>query len=400
MSEDLNYSYYDWKNRELVIGKERLAMNFRIFYALKWMDGKTTNLEIRRKFKEKFNFELNGREFENIIKKIKDYDLLIKRTGCLISKLSEDFVNRQIKLFSRRRIRPAQYAGICYSDKKEELERSVQKCFDLINPISFKSKTKGINRLKGIIVPHSNLELSGSCAAWAYKAVEERPLPELLIILAPDHSLKIKTPFSISNQNYDILENVVKVDNEFIKLLKKDINFNIFNNNISQLIEHAVEIQLPFLLYIFRKNPEKLKIIPVICASEPKYDEKAIRDFRVKQDIFFGVLKKALYKTGKDVIFIATGDLMHVREKEASPLFHKKNKEIMSLLQETNADDLKLKLNSEYRSCGKWSFYSFLRFIEPAKSRVLNYSWAGKYKTVNTPYRNFVNIGYVSMVFY
>ncbi len=399
MQEELNYSYYDWKNWELVIGRERLAMNFRVYYALKWMDGKTTNLEIRRKFKEKFNFELSGRDLGNIIKKIKDYDLLVKKTGCLISKLSDDFVNIQIKLFSKRKIRPAQYAGICYSDKKEELEKSVQKCFDLIDPISFKKKTRGFNRPKGIIVPHSNLELSGACAAWAYKAVEERPLPELTIILSPDHSLRMfASPFSITDHKYGLLENIVKVDNEFIKLLKRDINFNIFNNNICHLREHAVEMQLPFLLYIFRKNPEKLKILPIICAPEPE-DPEEKSDFYVKRESFLEVLRGALNKTGKDAIFIATGDLMHVQEKRASPLFHKKNKEIISLLQERNADDLKLKLNSEYRTCGKWPFYNFLRLIGPVKSRVLNYSWASKYKTAKS-YRDFVDIGYVSMVFY
>jgi hypothetical protein len=33
------------------------------------------------------------------------------------------------------------------------------------------------------------LELSGPCVAWAYKAIKERPLPELLIILALVHSV-------------------------------------------------------------------------------------------------------------------------------------------------------------------------------------------------------------------
>jgi hypothetical protein len=61
--------------------------------------------------------------------------------------------------------------------------------------------------------------------------------------------------------------------------------------------------------------------------------------------MFLKVLRKALNKTGKDAILIATGDPMHVNDNDASPLFYKKYKEIISLLRKIDAEDLKIMLN-------------------------------------------------------
>lgn len=404
----MEYFYFERDGYELMGGKNRLGISPEGIFLLRWMDGKTKDARVRQKFKERFGVELTDEDFQKFKQESKTHGLLAKRkNGCLMSKLSINFIKKQIKIFKKEKIRQAQYAGMCYSREPKKLKRDLKNCFILVDNHRLEVLTRGISRLKGIIVPHSNLELSGPCAAWAYGAVAKLSLPDLLVILAPDHSRSISHPFSILCKDFRTPLGLVKVDKDFIRILAKGCSFNIFADSMAHIEEHAVEIQLPFLQYIYRENTEKLRIVPILCAAEP-YNAELKSVFNTRQEQFLRALEKLMVKTGKNIILVATGDLMHVFERNLSPKFHQDNAKIISLLKKVDAENFRSGLRAgRYTSCGKLSFYPFLRLLVStnAKTKVLNYSWTGNSNFMQrnqrkVQYRNLVNIGYVSMIFY
>ena len=404
--EKIEYFFFDRDGGEFICGKNRLDISKKAAFLLRCMDGKTNYSGLRQKFKDKFGVELTGEDLKIFIQISKRYDLLAKRkNGCLVSKQSEVFQKNQLRIFKRIKIREPQFAGICYSSKPKELKKDLRNCFALVDNRRLGVLTNGVSCLKGIIVPHSNLDLSGPCAAWAYEAMAKLYLPDLLIILAPEHSASIGNPFSVLCKDFLTPLGLVKTCKDFIELLKKKCSFDILVNNLAHLKEHSIEIQLPFLQYIYRENLDRLKIVPILCAAKPRNPElKSVFDIQQKE--FICTLKELITDTHKNVCLIATGDLMHSNNWNLTQQFHQKNKEMMSLLKQADAESFKLGLSSGgYKSCGKTSFYPFLKLLVSPKVRIMNYSWTSnsiflQKNQSKIQYRNIVNIGYVSMIFY
>lgn len=402
----MEYFYLDRDTDEWRGGKNRLGISPEGIFLLRCMDGKTKDASIRQKFKESFGVGLSNKDFQKFKEESKTHLLLVRRkNGYLISKLSSNFIKKQLKIFKREKIRQAQYAGICYSGHPKKLKRDLRDCFSSVDNRRLEILTRGISRLKGIIVPHSNLELSGPCAAWAYQVVAKLSLPELLVILAPDHSRSICYPFLTLCKDFHTPLGLVKVDRDFIRILAKGCSFNILADSTAHIQEHAIEIQLPFLQYIYRENMKRLRIVPILCATEP-YDAEFESLFYTQQEQFLRTLEKLMLKTGKHIVLVATGDLMHVFQRNPSPEFHQDNRKIISWLEKLDVENFRSHLyDAKYTSCGKFSFYPFLRLLvsPKTKAKVLDYSWASKSMRRNqgkVQYRNLVNIGYVSMIFY
>ncbi len=396
---------YLYRNSYGFIAKGKiLRISDQAVYLCGCMDGKNSDNKLRQMFKKKYGIKLTLADFEKFIHKIESNNLLIGRVNnCLVSNLNYYVMKKQQELIAKRSIREPVYAGICYKYHPEELKRDLGECFASVNSLGSNIPVKKIRRLRGIIVPHSNIELSGPCAAWAYKVLDEMPMPEVFVFLAPDHSWSLKYPFSILLRDFRTPLGLIKVDKDFCRMLaKKKCGFSIFANNLAHLVEHAIEIQLPFLQYIYRQNMERVRIIPIICGNEPQSMLLKTK-FKVLQKQFLHALKETIMEGNKRVVFVATGDLCHIGGWKTTHKFHERNKEIINLLKKANAEDFIKRFNSEcYSSCGKMSFYTFLKMVKPATGRVLNYSWASKPSILrkNVRYEELINIGYVSMVFY
>lgn len=403
----MGYIYHD--DYGWVFGKARLQLSAseQATYLLVCMDGKTPDKVLRQKFKNRFGVDLVRRDFEEFVHRLEEYHLLADRVrGCLISKLHIYFIKKQEKIFERERIRKPSYSGICYSNIPKRLEKDLRNCFASVDNRKLDALLRGIHGLRGILVPHSNLDLSGPCAAWAYKALTKVAIPDLFVILAPDHSCSISYPFSVLLKDFRTPLGLVKTDKDLIRMLTKECSFNIFADSLAHMKEHAIEIQLPFLQYIYKKNLQKLRIISMLCKKEPPSSELESTLFNAYRDQFLNALQKVIFKRGRNVVFVVTGDLMHIRGWKTTPQFHQKNKQIINLLKKANAEDVRMMLNSSrYTSCGRVSFYPFLRLLEPLRAKVLNYSWTSHSSSINKnrkkyQYLSLVNIGYVSMMFY
>lgn len=128
------------------------------------------------------------------------------------------------------------------------------------------------DKVKGLIVPHAPYTLAGPCMAWAYKALAEaKQDSDLFIIVAQaQHSAAAGTTM----QTFALPYAEVRVDQHFVRdLVGKG---NIVLNDELHNSEENIEIQLPFLQFIYKNHLEKIKIVPIFVNAETAIDELSV----------------------------------------------------------------------------------------------------------------------------
>jgi len=124
------------------------------------------------------------------------------------------------------------------------------------------AKTRTADSIIAIIVPHAGYIYSGQIAADAFNQVKNEKY-DLIVILGTNHT----TPYfygisTYPNGSFSTPIGSLKIDNKTAKeLLKKDNDVTI--NLTVHAKEHSIEVQLPFIKYLF---PDA-KILPVIIGS-------------------------------------------------------------------------------------------------------------------------------------
>ncbi len=154
-------------------------------------------------------------------------------------------------------------------------------------------------QIVGGIVPHAGYYFSAACAAWYYKELAEQVQKiDLAIILGTNHTgfgdkittasyyLKWATPLGVVDVDIDFI-------NELIRL------YPLLNDDaLAHTREHSIEVQLPFLQYIYGNN---FKLVPIV-----------IKDIVFEEAQQFAIaLKKAIELLNKKAVIIASSDFTH-----------------------------------------------------------------------------------------
>lgn len=152
------------------------------------------------------------------------------------------------------------YSGSFYPSEKFRLEKMIDdfiKQAEVPDDICQKD-------IVALISPHAGYKYSGFVAAHSYKAVQGKDY-DVVIILAPSHHFYLhyfviddrryyQTPLGILNLNLDII-NFLKSKNEF------EVSYRVQDE------EHSLEVQLPFIYYIFGG---KVEIVPILYGEESR----------------------------------------------------------------------------------------------------------------------------------
>ncbi len=155
--------------------------------------------------------------------------------------------------YGNHKIRGPIVDGIFYPDDDLLLQNRIKELLD-------KSDIKPGNSF-GIITPHAALPFSGLLAASSFQSAAARDVDKVVII-APVHRDSADYLFLTESAYFSIPTGNVKVDLETVdKLLAFDPLFK--KNDMPHLEEHCIEIQLPFIEYLF---PEA-SIIPVLVGN-------------------------------------------------------------------------------------------------------------------------------------
>jgi len=199
-------------------------------------------------------------------------------------------------------LRKPAVAGSFYAGDSKSLNIQIENCFlhkigpgelPLVNP-------KKENNIIGFISPHAGYMYSGPVAANGFYKIALDGKPDTIIILGPNHrgfgedvsimaEGKWKTPLGELEIDKDMAEDILKNS----KIIKNDKKAHQY--------EHSIEVQLPFIQYIFGKD---IKFVP-ICMTRQDIDT----DIEIAKSICSSVVDK-------NILIIASSDFTHYESQE------------------------------------------------------------------------------------
>ena len=160
------------------------------------------------------------------------------------------------------KIRKPVVAGAFYEANKEELIKRIEWCFKhKLGPgkLSPKEEIKKRNTI-GIISPHAGYIYSGPIAANGYYELSKEEKPEIVIVIGPNHH-GLGKPVSIFPGGYwETPLGKVEVPKDLVKKITNKCRI-IDIDEMAHLYEHSIEVQLPFLQYIYGND---FKLIPIV----------------------------------------------------------------------------------------------------------------------------------------
>ncbi|MFQ6076695.1 MAG: AmmeMemoRadiSam system protein B [Candidatus Bathyarchaeia archaeon] len=231
--------------------------------------------------------------------------------------------------------RPCQ-AGVFYAGTARALRRQVEGCFlHHLGPGAVpKVEERGPRDLVALVCPHAGYMYSGHVAAHAYHQLAMDGIPESVVILGPNHtgfgsgiSLYIegawRTPLGDA-----------QIDSELATQIQRSSRFVDIDEG-GHRYEHSIEVQLPFLQYLFG---DAFKIVPI---------SMMIQDLEVSRDIGEAIAKAA---PGRDVLVIASTDLTHYEPMVAA---NAKDRMVIEAILQMNEEKLHSTVESKSISmCG------------------------------------------------
>jgi len=198
------------------------------------------------------------------------------------------------------RDRTPSFSGSFYESTPSSLKERLKWCFlDKTGPGRMPEKPSfsiGKKReIVSIVSPHAGYVYSGPVAAHGYYQLSTEPVPDVIVVIGPNHTGMGAGVSVWGEGSWGTPLGHIPVDSEAAKAL--------FEAGIAEkdeeahLSEHSIEVQLPFLQYIY--EGENFKILP-ICMM--------LQDHETASE-----LGKALAQilSGRSSLIVASSDLTH-----------------------------------------------------------------------------------------
>ncbi len=192
--------------------------------------------------------------------------------------------------------RPA-VAGMFYEGSVAALRRQLEALF--LHPLgpgaAPQVNAAGEHALRGLISPHAGFVYSGAVAAHAYAALAADGPPDCAIIIGPDHR-GIDRPCAISEVDcWQTPLGDLRVERELGRSIATRLDLPVLSAATADR-EHSLEVQLPFLRFLF---DDAVSILPIVMADQRQQ--------------FAERLATALVDSlaGRRVVVIASTDLNH-----------------------------------------------------------------------------------------
>ena len=145
-------------------------------------------------------------------------------------------------------------AGYFYPGQEDVLSEMIRGMTELE-----KKRKKAIS----VVSPHAGYVYSGAVAAHGYSALANDGKPDLFVIIGVNHHSYTSDPASIQIEGiWETPLGQAQIDSEIAKIISQ--NELIFDNAQIHRREHSLELQLPFIQYIYGPS---IKIIPIMMST-------------------------------------------------------------------------------------------------------------------------------------
>ncbi len=196
-------------------------------------------------------------------------------------------------------------AGRFYEGKEDLLTKRIENCFlGKLGPGKLPEGNPGASRnLKAVIAPHAGFVYSGMPAAHTYLNIFEDGRPDHIIVLGPNHT-GMGARLAVCNDDWETPLGKAIFDTNLGGAIVEDNEFAV-NDCIAHSNEHSIEVQVPFLQYIF--GPD-VNFVP-ICVTDQSYS--------VCKSIGMTLAKLA---EKDDILVIASSDFTHFETAESAKM--------------------------------------------------------------------------------
>jgi AmmeMemoRadiSam system protein B len=260
-------------------------------------------------------------------------------------------------------IRRPYVAGTFYEGNAESLNAQIKRCFlHKFGPQKTPKVTaNGPRKVIGLICPHAGYIYSGPVAANAYYELAQDGRPDTVVIIGPNHT-GYGSAIALMNEGFWRTPlGDVEIDAETANQIVQETRL-VDVNDLSHRFEHSIEVQLPFLQYIYGNA---FKFVPISF---------------LMQDLQSAVeIGKALVEVlaTKNAAVIASSDLTHY-EPQASA-----ERKDMAVLKAVEAMDAKLLFSTieeqNISACGYGPITALIEFAKGvgAKAKLLAHRTSG-----------------------
>ncbi len=194
-------------------------------------------------------------------------------------------------------IRRPYVAGTFYEGNAELLQNQIENCFlHKFGPQKIPEvPANGPREIIGLICPHAGYAFSGPVAANAYYELARDGRPHILVILGPNHTGYGSAIALVNDGFWRTPLGDVEVDREIANQIVRETGLVDIDNNAHRF-EHSIEVQLPFLQYLYGSD---FKFVPICFLMQ---------DLQSALEV-----GKALVKilATKNAVVIASSDLTH-----------------------------------------------------------------------------------------
>ena len=202
-----------------------------------------------------------------------------------------------------KRRRPAQ-AGSFYPDTEGALRTQIQQSFlSKLGPGAIPAVPVKTNQtVLGLLVPHAGYTYSGPVAAHSYFRLGTAGLVGSVIIIGPNHTGHGSGVSTMTEGEWSTPLGEVPVDGDLAREIVRESDI-IDVEDEAHRNEHSIEVQLPFLQFIY---PRRFKFVP-ICMM--------LQDLQTSIEVGEAVAKVAQQH---NATIIASSDWTHYEPQETA----------------------------------------------------------------------------------
>ena len=197
-------------------------------------------------------------------------------------------------------VRRPYVAGSFYPRDPQRLRQDIEDCFKhVLGPGRLPVKGAKQRTITALVCPHAGYMYSGHVAAFSYLALSEEKAPETAVILCPNHT-GLGSAVSLMGEGYwETPLGRLKIDSDLSNTIFKASGLIDMDESAHQY-EHSIEVQLPFLQYIYGSS---IRIVP-ICMG--------FQDLETSRNIGEAISEAT---KGMNVVVIASTDMTHQEQQ-------------------------------------------------------------------------------------
>ncbi len=255
-------------------------------------------------------------------------------------------------------------AGMFYEGNAGALRKQIESCFlHLFGPQKLPTASEnGQRSILGLVCPHAGYVYSGPVAANAYFSLAQDGKPDTVVVLGPNHT-GYGNPLSAMREGaWRTPLGDVQIDGETADAIAKETGLLDFDE-VAHKHEHSIEVQLPFLQYIYK---DSFKFVPICFLMQ---------DLETAKEIGNGL---AEVLANKNAVVVASSDFSHY---ESQAKVERKDLAALKAVEALNVEDFYRVLDTENVSCCGYgpiaALMTYAKALGAKKVEVLSHKTSG-----------------------